>query len=77
MWTGKKLKGKYKIPEHDDLTCNKESCTYAGRIKFSKGKVELDGKEIALNEGGFINLKTGVYYYRPETGRLWNKQQIK
>ena len=74
MWTGQKTKGKYKVPEKDALTCDKESCTYAERIKFSKGKVEFDGKEIALKAGGFINLQNGIYYYYPETGRLWNKQ---
>lgn len=74
MWTGQKLKGKYQIPEGDAIECDKESCTYKGRIKFGKGKVELDGKEIPLKEGGFINLKNGIYYYQPETGRLWNKK---
>ena len=74
MWTGQKLKGKYQIPEGDAIECDKESCTYAGRIKFGKGIVEMDGKEIPLKEGGFINLKNGIYYYQPETGRLWNKE---
>ncbi len=74
MWTGQKTKGKYKVPEKDAITCDEESCTYAERIRFSKGKVELDGQEIDLREGGFINLRNGIYYYNPETDRLWNKK---
>lgn len=40
------------------------------------GQVKLDGREIPLRDGGFVNLTTGVCYYRPETGRLWNRTAL-
>ena len=33
-------------------------------------------REIPLRDGGFVNLTTGVCYYRPETGRLWNRTAL-
>ena len=75
MWTGARHKGKYEIPPGESLQCDKERCVYKGRIEFGKGWLKLDGREIPLRDGGFINLKTGnVWYYRSETGRLWNRK---
>lgn len=76
MWTGTKTKGKYAVPAGDPVVCNKQSCIYKGRIEFSLGQVKLDGREIPLRDGGFVNLTTGVCYYRPETGRLWNRTAL-
>lgn len=73
MWTGNKTKGKVYPPSEDDIICNKDSCLFKNRIKFGKGFVEFDNKNIDLKSGGYINLDKGVYYYPPEVGRLWNK----
>ncbi len=73
MWTGSKHTGKYEIPAEEPMACNKERCIYKGRIEFGSGWLKLDGREIPLRDGGFINLKSGkVWYYQSETGRLWN-----
>lgn len=74
MWTGRRHKGKYEIPPGEPLVCDKKQCVYKGRIEFSEGKLRLDGRDVPLRHGGFINLSAGsVWYYRPETGRLWHK----
>ena len=31
---------------------------------------------LLVRDGGFVNLTTGVCYYRPETGRLWNRTAL-
>ncbi len=74
MWTGEKGAAQ---PDNealikDGVNCTKENCVYQGRIEFGKGWVKLDGRNIPLNEGGFINLKTGVTYYQSEKARPWN-----
>ncbi len=68
MWTGTN-----KPAEDETLKCTKQSCIYKDRIEFGKGWLKLDGKEIAFKSGGYINLKNGIRYYRPEQSRSWNK----
>ncbi len=74
MWTGEKktVKKDKAVEEADGVVCADETCVYRGRIEFTKGKIRFDGKDIPLKSGGYINLKTGIFYYKPETSRLWN-----
>lgn len=71
MWTGSNVPAQ---SEDNIISCTKEKCIYKERIEFSKEALKLDGKEIELKQGGYINLKRGkVIYYHPEHNRLWNK----
>lgn len=68
-WTGKEEK----TAEKDNgLVCNKKQCTCQKRIEFSKHQVKLDNKEVSLHQSGYISLKHGVIYAKPQFGRLWN-----
>lgn len=74
MWTGQKS-AKNEILTNETangISCNNECCFYKDRIEFAKGGIKLDGKNIPLKSGGYINLSKGVFYYTPESSRLWN-----
>ncbi|MBR5599198.1 MAG: ComEC/Rec2 family competence protein [Alphaproteobacteria bacterium] len=66
-----------KLPKttHQDtsyIKCSKEKCIYRNRIEFGRGWVKFDNKNILLKNGGYIDLKSGVHYYKKEKNRLWN-----
>ncbi len=71
MWTGTN-----KPAEDESLICDKKSCVYKERIEFGKGWLKLDGKNIPLKSGGYINLKSGIRYHHPEHSRPWNRRFI-
>jgi competence protein ComEC len=70
MWTGSASKSK----EPDNLVCTAEECVYKERIRFSIGKISLDGKDIPLNNGGYIDLRgKGKVFYVPQLlPRIWD-----
>lgn len=74
MWTGNKTDPiRHKVASiQDGNKCSKESCVYQNRIEYGKGWLKLDGKKLPLQNGGFINLKTGITYHHVEKSRLWN-----
>ncbi len=72
MWTKDNIKGKQIYPNNEDIKCTQDKCLYKNKIEFSPQMIKFNNKEIPLNEGGYINLKTGVRYYNKERGRLWN-----
>jgi len=69
MWVGENTQPQ----NNSELICDKESCTCQKRIKFSEGKVELDGKPIDIKQGGYISLKKGKVYRPQTTKRIWDK----
>ena len=72
MWTKDNIKGKKEYPNNEDIKCTKERCIYKEQIEFGPQFIKLNGKNIPLKDGGYINLKKGVYYHNRETKRLWN-----
>lgn len=72
MWTGNKTKGKVYIPDDEPINCNKDECLYKDRIRFGRGWIKFDNKDIELKSGGFISLNDGIHYYIPQSNRLWN-----
>ena len=63
---------KKEYPNNEDIKCTKERCIYKEQIEFGPQFIKLNGKNIPLKDGGYINLKKGVYYHNRETKRLWN-----
>ncbi len=75
MWTNKETLPKNKNFNTDYITCTKEKCIYKNRIEFQKQKLKLDGKDVPLKNGGYIDLKRGtIHYYHKQQNRLWNKK---
>lgn len=74
MWTGTNLKGRYIIPDGEELTCENGQCLYKKRVEFSAGKLSFDGKNVPFKSGGFIDLKHNRVIYAPSNpNRLWHK----
>lgn len=67
MWTGNN-----ESSPTNDLICHQKECTCRNRIKFSKGKVIFDNKEVDLTDSGYINLDKGIFYTPKLPPRLWD-----
>ena len=58
--------------DDERLKCDKEKCVCRGDIAFNKGQVWYKGKEVALDESGYITRRGDVMYVRQEKGRIWH-----
>lgn len=73
MWTGQKGQKECENSKDGIIKCSDNSCVYKERIKFSDNHIELDGKEVPLGKGGYINLNRGIYYTTQHGRRIWQK----
>ena len=71
MWTGEDRYNKNN--RISGLECQKQKCICRKRIEFTKRKVLFDGKQISLNQSGFIDLKKGIFYTKNNSSRIWNR----
>jgi len=59
-------------PNSLNIKCNEYSCIYKERIEFGKSILKFDNKSIPLKDGGYIDLRKGVFYKTNRRNRIWN-----
>ncbi len=72
IWTGANIKGKLNPSQNDIINCSKDKCIYKNIIELKEGQIKYKDKIIKLNQGGFIDIKKGVYTPIKQQNRIWN-----
>lgn len=58
--------------DDENLKCDKEKCVCRGDIEFNQGHIQYKGKEVALDESGYITRHGGVVYTYRAKNRIWH-----
>ena len=72
IWTGSNTKGKLNYPQNEVINCSKDKCIYKDIIELKEGQIKYKDKIVNLNQGGFIDIKKGIYTPIKLQNRIWD-----